>query len=446
MSEDKKLYIQTFGCQMNEHDSRLMAGLLSNDGYARVESPEEADLILVNTCSIRDKAEHKVFSLLGQYRDLKRSRPDLMIGVGGCVAQQKGGEVQSRAPYIDLVFGTQNIRNIREIVRAATSMRGVIATGWAPDIQARFREGDLLAPYATVDGITAFVTVAEGCDHFCSYCVVPFTRGREASRTPEMILGDVRQLAARGVVEVTLLGQNVNSYGKRTDFAFARLLEAVCSVEGIKRVRFVSSHPRDLADDQIEAYGRLPNLARHLHLPVQSGSNSILKSMNRRYTVEEYIAKIDKLRSIDPSVAVTSDLIVGYPGETDADFEATLALMNRIRFDHVYAFKYSPRPGTRAVAMADPVPLEVKDERLQIILKLQEQTCRVYNDAFVGRVVEVLVEKEDDGIWQGRTSCNRLVYFSTDGADDLRPGSFVPVPIIRGFPNALRGELTGAAV
>jgi tRNA-2-methylthio-N6-dimethylallyladenosine synthase len=418
-----------------------MANLLAQDGYARVESAEAADVILVNTCSIRDKAEHKVFSLLGQYRELKRERPDLLIGVGGCVAQQQGQVVRKRAPYVDLVFGTQNIRNIRELVAEAASMRGIVATGWAPEQQARFREGELLSPYGTVDGITAFVTVAEGCDHFCSYCIVPYTRGREASRTPEQILADVRALAARGVVDVTLLGQNVNSYGKRTDFNFAKLLEAVCDVPGIRRVRFTSPHPRDLADDQIDAYGRLPKLARHLHLPVQSGSDRILKSMNRRYTTDEYAAKIERLRSVDAGVALTSDLIVGYPGETDEDFAQTIALMDRIVFDHVFAFKYSSRPGTRAAAMADTVSDDVKNERLQTILRKQEAVCREKNNAFVGKRVEVLVEGNDDGIWHGRSSCNRIVHFSAPDSLDLHAGSFVTVPIIRGFPNALRGEI-----
>ena len=446
MSGAKKVFIQTFGCQMNEHDSRLMASLLQGDGYSRAESAAEADLILVNTCSIRDKAEHKVFSLLGGYRELKRERPDVIIGVGGCVAQEQGAEIRKRAPYIDLVFGTHNIRNIRELVRDAASMRGVVATGWAPDVQERFREGALLAPYGTVDGVTAFVTVAEGCDHFCSYCIVPYTRGREASRTPEQILGDVRRLAAAGVQEVTLLGQNVNSYGKRTDFTFARLLAAVCAVDGIRRVRFTSPHPRDLADDQIEAYGRLPTLARHLHLPVQSGSDRILKLMNRRYTSAEYTAKVDKLRAVDPGVALTTDLIVGYPGETDEDFQRTVALMDRADFDHIFAFKYSPRPHTRAAALPDDVPEDVKNERLQFLLAKQELVCREKNGRFVGRAVEVLVETADDGTWRGRSSCNRIVHFSAPAAAGIRPGTFIDVPIIRGFPNALRGEIVFEAV
>ncbi len=441
MPAEKKVYIQTFGCQMNEYDSRTMAGLLSEDGFERVDAPEEADLILINTCAIRDKAEHKVFSLLGRYRDLKRERPDVMLGVGGCVAQEHGAALHQRAPYVDLVFGTHNIRNIRELVRDAASMQGVVATEWASDAISRFREGDMLSPHGTVDNVTAFVTVAEGCDHFCSYCIVPFTRGREASRTPDHILGEVRKLAERGVVEVTLLGQNVNSYGKKTDFNFARLLEAVAGVDGIRRVRFTSPHPRDLADDQIEAYGRLPELCRHLHLPVQSGSDRLLKLMNRRYTFDDYVTKIDKLRAVDPSIAVSTDLIVGYPGETDEDFERTIELMERVRFASLFAFKYSPRPGTRSAKLPDDVPLEVKNERLQRVLRLQEKTSRAYNEALVGKTLEVLVERRDDeGIWTGRSSCNRLVHFSGEAA----VGRLVNVPIIRGFPNALRGELAPA--
>lgn len=446
MPAQKKVYIQTFGCQMNEHDSRLMAGLLAHDGYERAEAPDEADLILVNTCSIRDKAEHKVFSLLGQYRELKQARPGLLIGVGGCVAQQQGAEVRRRAPHVDLVFGTQNIRNIRELVSEAAAERGIVATSWAADLDARFREGELAVPYGTADGVSAFVTVAEGCDHFCSYCIVPYTRGREASRTPEQILADVRRLAERGVVEVTLLGQNVNSYGKRTDFNFAKLLGAVCAVDGIRRVRFTSPHPRDLADDQIDAYARLPKLARHLHLPAQSGSDRILKSMNRRYTFDEYVARLDRLRSVAPEVAVTTDLIVGYPGETDDDFARTVALMDRVVFDHVFAFMYSPRPGTRAAAMPDDVPAEVKSERLQIIMKKQQQVCREKNERLVGRGMEVLVEGHDDGVWRARTSCFRLVHFSAPESAGVAPGRLVEVPIIRAFPNSLRGEIAGAAV
>ncbi len=436
MPAPKKVYIQTFGCQMNEYDTRLMAGLLAEDGYDRVEDPASADLILVNTCAIRDKAEQKVFSLLGTYRDLKRERPDVMIGVGGCVAQEHGETFRRRVPFVDLVFGTQNVRNIRELVAEARGARGLVATEWAPNRDARFREGELQTPYGTVDGISAFVTIAEGCDHFCSYCIVPYTRGREASRTPENILEETRALARRGVVEVTLLGQNVNSYGKKTDFTFDKLLEAVACVEGIRRVRFTSSHPRDLTREQIECYGRLPQLARHLHLPVQSGSDRILKLMNRRYTFDEYVAKIDLLRSIAPEAGVTTDLIVGYPGETDEDFQRTLDLMERVRFTHLFAFKYSPRPGTRAADQGDHVSEAVKHERLQRVLKRQEEICLDYNRALVGRSLEVLVERQEDGIWQGRTSCNRIVHFSGDSA----PGQFERVSIIRAFPNSLRGE------
>ena len=437
MSSEKKVFIQTYGCQMNEYDSRTMAGLLAEDGYERVGEAEAADLILVNTCAIRDKAEHKVFSILGRYRELKQNRPDVMIGVGGCVAQEHGAALQRRAPYVDLVFGTQNIRHIRDLVRDAESARGLVATDWAPDKQSRFRDGEMLAPYGSVDNITAFVTVAEGCDHFCSYCIVPFTRGREASRTPEHIVDEVRRLADQGVVEVTLLGQNVNSYGKKTDFDFARLLEAVCGVPGIRRVRFTSPHPRDLSDAQIEAYGRLPELCRHLHLPVQCGSNRILKHMNRRYTVEDYMAKVDRLRAVDPRISITSDLIVGYPGETDEDFEGTIDLMQRVRFSNVFAFKYSPRPGTRSARLDDDVPDEVKSERLHRVLRLQEGITREYNESFVGKSVEVLVERREDGVSTGRTSCNRLVHFT----GETRPRELVEVPIFRAFATALRGQL-----
>lgn len=436
MSSEKKVYIQTYGCQMNEYDSRTMAGLLAEDGYRRVDDAESADLILVNTCAIRDKAEHKVFSILGRYRDLKRERPDLMIGVGGCVAQEHGVALQRRAPYVDLVFGTQNIRHIRDLVRDAQGARGLVATEWAPDAHARFRDGDMLAPYGSVDNITAFVTVAEGCDHFCSYCIVPFTRGREASRKPEHIVDEVKRLTEQGVVEVTLLGQNVNSYGKKTDFDFARLLESVCAIPEIRRVRFTSPHPRDLSEAQIDAYGALPELCRHLHLPVQSGSNRLLKLMNRRYTVEEYQSKIERLRAVDPTISVTSDLIVGYPGETEEDFEQTIALMEQVRFSSLYAFKYSPRPGTRSAKLDDDVPAEVKSERLHRILRLQEGITRDYHEALVGKSLDVLVERRDDDVATGRTSCNRLVHFSGEG----EPRDIVNVSIFRAFATALRGH------
>jgi tRNA-2-methylthio-N6-dimethylallyladenosine synthase len=438
MSATKKLYIQTYGCQMNEYDSRLIAGLLGEDGYARVDTAEQADLILVNTCAIRDKAEQKVFSLLGRYRDIKDARPEVMIGVGGCVAQEQGDAIRKRVPYVDLVFGTQNIRNIRELVAAAGAARGIVATEWALNREARFREDEMLTPYGTVDGITAFVTIAEGCDHFCSFCVVPYTRGREASRSPASILAEARALAEQGVVELTLLGQNVNSYGKKSAYPFDRLLEEVCAVPGLRRVRFMSSHPHDLSEAQLELYGRLDNLARHLHLPVQSGSDRVLERMNRRYTYEEYTKKMERLRAACPDVGLTTDILVGYPGETDEDFARTIDLMQEVRFTNLYAFKYSVRPGTRAATLPDQIPDEVMNERLQRVLDLQKETSLAYNGALVGRSMEVLVEKYNDGIWQGRTSCNRIVHFS--GPAQL--GALVDVPMIRAFPNSLRGELT----
>lgn len=438
----RKLFIQTYGCQMNEYDSARMADVLrESHGIELAERPEDADVLLLNTCSIREKAAEKVFSQLGRWKPWKQERPDLVIGVGGCVASQEGEAIRARAPYVDLVFGPQTLHRLPQMLRD-------LDAGREPQVDVSFPEiekfDSLPAPRA--EGPTAFVSVMEGCSRFCTYCVVPYTRGKEISRPLDDVLAEVGALARQGVREVNLLGQNVNAYRGRTTedgvANLAQLIRAVAAIDGIDRIRFTTSHPLAFSKSLIEAYRDVPELANFLHLPVQSGSDRILAAMKRGYTALEYRAKIRALREARPDIPVSSDFIVGFPGETERDFADTLALIDAVGFDHSYSFIYSRRPGTPAADYPDDVPLEVKKERLARLQQRIESNARRYSRQMVGTVQRVLVEgpsRKDPVQLAGRTENNRVVNF--DGAADLI-GRFVDLTIAEALPNSLRGVLS----
>jgi len=434
------LFIKTYGCQMNEYDSARMADLMKEAyGLKLVGTPEEADVILMNTCSVREKAEEKVYSELGRYRKLKEERPDMIIGVGGCVAQQEGERIQKRAPYVDMVFGPQTYHKLPELVKQIRRERVRLTDIDMPEIE----KFDHL-PKPGSKGISGFVTIMEGCDKFCTFCVVPYTRGPEISRPAAHVLDECRQLLDAGMVEISLLGQNVNGYrgpgpdGEEWDFTM--LLYAVAKLDGLKRLRFTTSHPMEMTPELAAAFGELPQLMPYLHLPVQSGSDAMLKAMHRGHSRDDYLRLIDMLRHHCPDLALSSDFIVGYPGETDADFEATMDLARRVHFDSAFCFKYSPRPGTPAAKSADSVPEHVKDERLQELLALMRQQSREALQRQVGRTLDVLVEKEgrNPGDMEGRTSDFKIVHFK---GQPRQIGQVMPMRIIEAYGQSLRGEL-----
>jgi tRNA-2-methylthio-N6-dimethylallyladenosine synthase len=440
----KKVFIKTFGCQMNEYDSDKMADVLgASEGLVRTDTPEDADVILFNTCSVREKAQEKVFSDLGRIRDLKRERPDLVIGVGGCVASQEGAAIVKRAPYVDLVFGPQTLHRLPQMISARR------ATG-APQVDISFPEIEKFdhLPPARVEGATAYVSIMEGCSKYCSYCVVPYTRGEEVSRGFEDVLTEVAGLAAQGVKEITLLGQNVNAYrGKMEDGQvadFALLLEYVAAIPGIARLRFVTSHPKEFTQRLIDAYAKIPQLVNHLYLPVQHGSDRILQAMKRGYTALEYKSIIRRLKAVRPDIAISSDFIVGFPGETEADFEAMMKLAEDVGFDNSFSFIFSKRPGTPAANLEDDTPHEVKLARLQRFQALIDANTRKYSAAMVGTVQRILVEgpsKKGGGELQGRAENNRVVNFAPGEAGDTLTGQLVDVRITESFDYSLRGEL-----
>ena len=433
----KSYHIITFGCQMNEHDSERMAGILEAQGYEPAAGPDDADMVILNTCSIREKAEQKFYSELGRLALLKtgdgRKRT---IAVAGCIAQQEGARLVSRTPAVDLVIGPSDLARLGGLAdRLEATGRPVVETGGDPEYHHR------LVPSSRRDGLKAWVSIMYGCDNFCTYCVVPHLRGRERSRPASDIVGEIRVLAGKGYREVTLLGQNVNSYGKglADGSTFPGLLRMVHGVEGIERVRFVTSHPRDLSDDLIAAIRDLSKVCESLHLPVQSGSDRVLKAMNRRYTAAEYRDKIARLRAAVPDIVLTTDIIAGFPGEGDSDFNETLRLLREIEFDGIFAFKYSRRPGTAALALHEHVPEAVKDERLSMVFKLQQDITARRNGRHVGTVQEILVDgksKKGDTI-SGRTRGNKVVNFP--GSPDLI-GSIVNVRILSAGQNSLTGE------
>ncbi|MER0215936.1 MAG: tRNA (N6-isopentenyl adenosine(37)-C2)-methylthiotransferase MiaB [Nitrosomonas sp.] len=436
-----KLYIKTFGCQMNEYDSEKMADVLhAAYGMESTDDPAQADIILFNTCSVREKAQEKVFHDLGRVRHLKENNPNLLIGVGGCVASQEGKAIVSRAPYVDVVFGPQTLHRLPQLIetRKATGRSQVDIS--FPEIE----KFDHLPP-ARTEGVTAFVSIMEGCSKYCSFCVVPYTRGEEVSRPLNDVLTEIAILADQGIKEITLLGQNVNAYlgtmddGEIADFAL--LLEYLHEIPGIERIRYTTSHPKEFTARLIQAYSQLPKLVNHLHLPVQSGSDRVLAAMKRGYSVLEYKSIIRKVRAIRPDISLSSDFIIGFPGETEADFNATMKLIEDMNFDESYSFVYSPRPGTPAADLPDDTPAEVKLERLQRLQAQINQQARKISLGMVGSIQRVLLEgvsKKNAGEFFGRTDNNRVVNLASDPA---LVGSFVNVRITEARSHTLRGEI-----
>lgn len=437
----KKLFIKTNGCQMNEYDSSKMAAVLeASHGMETTQNIQEADVILLNTCSIREKAQEKVYSQLGELRELKLRKPNLVIGVGGCVASQEGEAITKRAPYVDMVFGPQTLHRLPELFEQTLQKKRPVIDISFPEIEKFDR-----LPEPKADGPTAFVSIMEGCSKYCSYCVVPYTRGEEISRPFDDVLTEIAKLAAQGVREVTLLGQNVNDYrGKmhEDDMAdLALLINYAAAIKGIDRIRFTTSHPLAFSDNLIEAYANVPELANHLHLPVQSGSDRILALMKRGYTVAEYKAKIHKLRKVRPDIKISSDFIVGFPGETDDDFAATMDLIHEIGFDNSFSFIFSPRPGTPAANLYDITPIEIKKQRLNTLQTRIISQATAISSSLVGTEQRILVSrpaKKNPQEYAGRTECNRVVNFSSD---EPVIGQFVDVKITEVRPNSLRGEI-----
>jgi len=439
----KKVFIKTFGCQMNEYDSDKMADVLrASEGMIKTETPEDADVILFNTCSVREKAQEKVFSDLGRARELKKKNPNLVIGVGGCVASQEGAAIVKRAPYVDVVFGPQTLHRLPDLLkqRRDTGRSQIDIT--FPEIE----KFDHMPP-ARVEGCTAFVSIMEGCSKYCSYCVVPYTRGEEVSRRFDDVLAEVSQLAAQGVREITLLGQNVNAFrGAMADgeFAdFALLIEYIAEIEGIERIRYVTSHPKEFTQRLIDVYARVPKLVNHLYLPAQHGSDKILAAMKRGYTVLEYKSIIRRLREVRPDILISSDFIVGFPGETEADFEALMKLIDDVGYDNSYSFIFSPRPGTPAANLADDTPYDVKLARLQRLQKVIADNTRRYSDAMLDSVQRILVEgpsKKNPNELQCRTETNRVVNFEADAQSARLIGQFIDVKITASNPYSLRGD------
>ena len=438
----KKLYIKTHGCQMNEYDSDRLQDLLGVSHHLEpTENPEEADVIMLNTCSIREKAQEKVFHQLGRWKNLKDQNPDLVIGVGGCVASQEGDAIAKRAPFVDVIFGPQPLHRVPEMIDAAKPNGPVMVDVTFPEIE----KFDAL-PEPTVDGPSAFVSIMEGCSKYCTFCVVPYTRGEEVSRPFDDVIAEIAHLATEGVKEVNLLGQNVNAYrgenheGEIVDFA--ELLSFVAAVPGIERIRYTTSHPVEFSDALIEAYKDIPELVSHLHLPVQSGSDRILTAMKRGHNRDEYIAKMQRLQAIRPNISFSSDFIIGFPGETDEDFNDTMDLIEQIGFDLSFSFIYSARPGTPAAELSDDTPDAVKKERLQKLQQRINSQAQQISRQMVGNQEKILVtgvSKKDPGQLQGRTENNRVVNFSSDNQSLI--GNFVDVEVTEALPNSLRGKL-----
>ncbi len=441
-----KLYIQTNGCQMNEYDSDKMRDVLhASHGFELINDPKQADVLLLNTCSIREKAQEKVFSALGQWRMIKAKRPEVIIGVGGCVASQEGAAIQKRAPYVDIVFGPQTLHRLPQLLDEARSQRKPVVDISFPEIE----KFDAL-PEPKAEGPKAFVSVMEGCSKYCTFCVVPYTRGEEISRPLTDVLAEISALAMQGVREINLLGQNVNAYrGEMEDgdiADFALLLHYVAAVEGIDRIRFTTSHPVEFTDNLIEAFAEIPQLVDHLHLPVQSGSDLILKMMKRGHTRADYVETIRKLREVRPNISLSSDFIIGFPGETEREFEETMTFIDEIGFDHSFSFIYSARPGTPAAELPDDVPLAVKKQRLERFQHRINDMAAALSQKMVGTVQTILVEgqsKKNQLQMQGRTENNRVVNFI--GHPRLS-GQFADVLITEALPNSLRGRLVETSV
>ncbi|WP_127476089.1 tRNA (N6-isopentenyl adenosine(37)-C2)-methylthiotransferase MiaB [Sulfurivermis fontis] len=441
----RSVYIKTFGCQMNEYDSaRLVDALRAECDLVPVDAPEQADVLLLNTCSVREKAQEKVFSQLGMWKPLKEKNPALVIGVGGCVASQEGDAIRQRAPYVDLVFGPQTLHRLPTMLKAVWAEHRPVVDVSFPEIEKFDR-----LPEARAEGPSAYVSVMEGCSKFCTYCIVPYTRGAEVSRPFDDVIAEVAGLAAQGVREVNLLGQNVNAYrgvmhdGEIADLAL--LIHYVAAIDGIERIRYTTSHPMEMSDRLIQAYAEEPKLVSFLHLPLQSGSDRILALMKRGHTTLEYKSIIRRLRAVRPDICISSDFIVGFPGETEEDFQATLRMVEEIDFDHSFSFIYSPRPGTPAADLPDDVPLEVKKERLARLQQIINTNAQRISRQMVGTVQRVLVEgpsRKNAQELTGRSENNRAVNFPGDAA---LIGQFADVRITEALPNSLRGELVRAA-
>lgn len=437
-----KFHIKTHGCQMNVYDSSRIADLLRESHQLEpTDNPDEADLLLLNTCSIREKAQEKVFHQLGRWQSLKKKNPKLMIGVGGCVASQEGEAIRDRAPYVDLVFGPQTLHRLPEMINQIQAGKKAVVDISFPEIE---KFDSLPAP--KVDGPSAFVSIMEGCSKYCTFCVVPYTRGEEVSRPFDDVMREIEQLAAQGVREVNLLGQNVNAYlGETSDgdqADLAELIPAVAAIEGIDRIRFTTSHPIEFSDRLIEVYGTTPELVDHLHLPVQSGSDRILAAMKRGHTAIEYKSIIRRIRAIRPNISISSDFIIGFPGETEQQFADTMKLIDEIKFDHSFSFVYSARPGTPAAELIDTIDEETKKQRLSILQSRIIQQALAISEAMVGSVQKVLVtgySKKDPGQLQSRTENNRVVNFTSSDASLI--GQFVDLEILQALPNSLRGKI-----
>ena len=454
MNAIKKSYIETFGCQMNERDSEIMGRMLADINYIPTADIKQADIIVINTCSIREKAEQKVYSLLGRLKELKKKKPSLIISVAGCVAQQEGNRLQARMEHVDIVMGPQQIYKLPDlVVQAAQRSKPQIAVELSPDFEIPRYSPPSPAEICkksvgveTEPPFKKFVTIMQGCNNFCTYCVVPYTRGREISRSPEDIISEITHLAQQGVKEVTLLGQNVNSYGKVSNgslqyIPFPDLLKQVSAIDGIKRVRFTTSHPKDLSPELIECFAAVEKLCPHFHLPVQSGSNSILKRMNRKYTIEQYLKKIESLQAVRPDISLTTDIIVGFPGEKDEDFYATMELLEKVRFHGAFSFKYSDRPQAKSVDFDNKIDEHTKTERLRILQKRQNDISLQRNKEYEDSVQPVMVEgesKNGEGQWSGRTMSNIIVNFDSP---TLSPGEEVNVKITEGLLHSLRGVI-----
>ncbi len=438
---ERKLYIKTFGCQMNEYDSSRMADALKvSHGLELTDDPTQADVLLLNTCSVREKPQEKVFSLLGTWRPLKEKRPEVVIGVGGCVASQEGEAIRQRVPYVDLVFGPQTLHRLPAMLTEVQNAR-------KPMIDISFPENEKFdcLPQPRAEGPTAFVSIMEGCSHYCAFCVVPYTRGEEVSRPFDDVIAEVALLAEQGVREVTLLGQNVNGYrGQMADDEIADLallINYIAAIDSIERIRYTTSHPLELSDNLIQVYAEVPKLVSHLHLPVQSGSDRILSLMKRGHTALEYKQKVRRLRQVRPDLSLSSDFIIGFPGETEADFQATMQLIEDVGFDHSFSFVYSPRPGTPAASMPDEVPLTLKKQRLAQLQARLTEMAHAISHSMVGTMQRILVEhpsRKNPQKMAGRTENNRVVNFAGEPA---LIGEFVEVKITEALPNSLRGEL-----
>lgn len=435
---EKKYFIVTHGCQMNEHDSEKIAGILENMGYIKGKGIEDANIVLYNTCTVREGAEEKVYGKLGYIKHLKKSNPDLLLGICGCMAQSSKEKILAKAPYVDLIFGTHNIHQLPQLLEQALERNGTVVEVWDD-------KGDEIpeVPVTREGNYKAYIAITFGCNNFCSYCIVPYVRGREKSRSPEEILKEVTQLASEGYKEIMLLGQNVNSYGKdlNGNYGFIELLQDINKIDGIERIRYMTSHPRDFSVEMVDIIKNLSKVCEHFHLPIQSGSNRILKAMNRGYTKEHYLELTEKIRKDIPNATITTDIIVGFPGETEEDFQETLEVVNTVKYDAAFTFMYSPRTGTPAATMVNQVDKMLKKERLQRLINLQEEITQTKNKEMVGKVYEVLVEgisKNNPNRLSGRTRGNKVISFEGDMS---LVGTLVQIEVKKALAHSLIGEI-----